>query len=159
MAGLLCPLSGELKLCLIQCGLGRGCTSVPSGVFIHPAVWPQPKWAKNWGGGSAPFLGKGAGSPSNTKSPGPRPTSIPTGILIHPSIWPLQIWAENWGAVPLWMRGSWVPVEHSVAAGPRPTCVPSFVLIHPTVWSQCTTVTDRQDGTGQRYDCDFFCDF
>ena len=24
-------------------------TSVPSGILIHPAVWPQQIWAKNWG--------------------------------------------------------------------------------------------------------------
>ena len=35
-----------------------------------------------------PFLWGGAGSPSNTMSPGPRPTSIPSGILIHPAVWP-----------------------------------------------------------------------
>ena len=35
----------------------------------------------------APFLG-GAGSPSNTMSPGPRPTSMPSGIYIHPTVWP-----------------------------------------------------------------------
>jgi len=29
-----------------------------------------------------------AGSPSNTMSPGPRPTSVPSGILIHPTIRP-----------------------------------------------------------------------
>jgi len=28
------------------------------------------------------------GSPSNTKSPGLRPTSIPSGMLMHPAIWP-----------------------------------------------------------------------
>ena len=40
-------------------------------------------------------------SPSNTKSPGPRPTSIPSGILVHLAIWPQRTWAENWGgAVP-----------------------------------------------------------
>ena len=31
----------------------------------------------------APFWG--AGSPSNTIWPGPRPTSLPSGILIHPT--------------------------------------------------------------------------
>jgi len=30
--------------------------------------------------------------------------------LIHAAIWLQQIWAENWGAVPLWVRGSWVPI-------------------------------------------------
>ena len=31
-------------------------TSVPSGILIHPAVWPQQTWAKNWGG-AVPLLG------------------------------------------------------------------------------------------------------
>jgi len=39
------------------------------------------------GGCCAPFRG-GAGSPSNTMWPGPRPTSVPSGILIHPTVWP-----------------------------------------------------------------------
>jgi len=52
--------------------------------------------------GAVSFLG-GAGSPSNTKSPGPRPTSIPSGILVHPAVWPQRIWAENWGAVPFFV--------------------------------------------------------
>jgi len=38
-------------------------------------------------GGFTP-LGGGAGSPSNTMWPGPRPTSVPDGILIHPTVWP-----------------------------------------------------------------------
>ena len=29
----------------------------------------------------------GPGSPSNTMSPGPRPTSVPSDILIHPTVW------------------------------------------------------------------------
>ena len=36
-------------------------------------------------GGCALISGRAAGSPSNTKSPGPRPTSIPSGILVHPA--------------------------------------------------------------------------
>jgi len=52
------------------------------------------------GGGCAlvPFSSGRTGSPSNTKSPGPRPTSIPSGILVHPAIWPQWTLAENWGA-------------------------------------------------------------
>jgi len=86
-------------------------------------------------------------SPSNAKSPGPRPTSIPSGVLIHAAIWPQQIWAENWGTLPLWGRGelSWVPVYYTMWPWPRPTCMPSFILIHPTVWPQYTNVTDRID--------------
>ena len=42
------------------------------------------------GGCCAPFAGGGvrAGSPSNTMSPGLRPTSVPSGILMHPVVWP-----------------------------------------------------------------------
>jgi len=36
-------------------------TSLPTGILIHPAVWPQQTWAENWGV-CPPFLG-GAGSP------------------------------------------------------------------------------------------------
>jgi len=46
---------------------------------------------KKWGLLSqcfVPFGGGGAGSPSNTLSPGTRPTSVLTGILIHPTVWP-----------------------------------------------------------------------
>jgi len=32
---------GELGHHRTQCGLGRGYTSVLSGILIHPAVWPQ----------------------------------------------------------------------------------------------------------------------
>ena len=48
-------------------------------------------------GGSAPFWGRGAGSPSNTKSAMPRPTFLPSGILIHTAIWLQQLWAPYGG--------------------------------------------------------------
>jgi len=115
--------------------------------LIHPAVWPQWTWAENWGGGSAPFLGRGAGSPSNTKSTGPSPSSISSGILIHAAIWPQQIWAENWGRLhspPPLGRGDGSP-SNTMWPGLRPTCMPCFILIRPTVWPQCTNVTDRTD--------------
>jgi len=35
--------------------------------------------------GAVPRFWGGAGSSSNTKSPGLRPTSVPSGILMHPS--------------------------------------------------------------------------
>ena len=41
-------------------------------------------------GGCASFLGEGAGSPSNTMSPGLRPTSVPSDILIQPAVWSQQ---------------------------------------------------------------------
>ena len=76
---------------------------------MHAAVWPQQKWAENWGG-ALPLFGEGrAGSPSKTKSPGLRPSFIPSGILIHAAIWPQQIWAENWGLCPFGGGGAGSP--------------------------------------------------
>jgi len=37
-------------------------------------------------GGSAPFLGNGAGFPSSTMWPQPRPTSMTSATLIHPAV-------------------------------------------------------------------------
>ena len=138
---------------------------------MHPAVWPQQTWAKNWGGGP--------GSPSNkvawakaylhtkwhlsssscftTMDMGrklgerlcPHVTQcrlrpgLPSGILIHPAIWPQQLWSKNWGALPLWGGGVGSP-SNTMWPRPRPTTIPSFILIHPTVWPQYTNVTDRR---------------
>ena len=91
------------------------------------------------------------GSPSNTKSPGPRPSSIPSD-MIHAAIWPQQIWAENWGLCPFGGGGAGSP-PNTMWPGLRPTCMPSFILIRRTVWPQCTNVTDRTDSqnrTGQQ---------
>jgi len=62
-------------------------------------------------GAAVPPFSRGAESPSNTMLRGPRPTSLPSGILIYPALWPQQIWGRKVqrGAVPLWVRGSWVP--------------------------------------------------
>jgi len=48
----------------------------------------QSKVGRKVGGYCAPFCGGGAGSPSNTMSPGLRAISIPSGILIYPAVWP-----------------------------------------------------------------------
>jgi len=54
---------------------------------------PDSRWATMYigqklGEGLCPFKRGAAGSPSNTKSTGLRPTSIPSGILMHPAVWP-----------------------------------------------------------------------
>jgi len=59
-------------------------------------IWPQQTWAENWRAAVSLSMG-GAGSPSNTTSPGLRPTSVPSGIFIHPAVWPQQTWAGNLG--------------------------------------------------------------
>ena len=66
---------------------GQRPTFVSSAILIHPAVWPQPTWAKNWGA-VPPFGEGGVGSPSNTMWPGPRATCVPSFILIRPTVWP-----------------------------------------------------------------------
>jgi len=96
------------------------------------------------GGALLPFFGEGAGSPSNTKTPGPWPSSVPSGILIHPAILPQQIWADNWGMCPLGGGGAGFR-SNTTWPGLRPTCKPSFILIHSTVWPQYTNVVDRQN--------------
>jgi len=78
-------------------------------------------------GAALPLTVEGAGSPSNTMWPGPRPTPVPSGILLHPTVWPQQSWAENWGCVRslfFWWGGSWDP-SNTMWPGPRPTIVPS----------------------------------
>jgi len=86
----------------------------------------------------------GAGSPSNTKSPGPRPTSIPSDILIHAVIWLQQIWAENWGLWPF--RGGELG-PHLIQCGQGrglPACqVPSW-SVQLFGHSARTSQTDRQ---------------
>jgi len=59
---------------------------------------------RKFGRGVPPVFWEGAESPSNTKSPGLRPTSVPSVILIHPAVWP-QTWVENF-APPLLGRGA-----------------------------------------------------
>jgi len=89
---------------------------------------------RKMGGYCAPFRFGGAGSPSNTMSPGPRPTSIPSSILIHPEE----------AAVPFpWWRAGFS--SNTMLPGPRPTSIPSGILIHPTIWPQYTNVTDNTD--------------
>ena len=95
--------------------------------------------------GLRPLSREGAGSPSITKSPGPRPSSIPSDILIHAAIWPRQIWTENWGGLCPFGGGGAGSPSNTMWRGPRPTYVPSFILIRPIVWPQCTNVTDGQD--------------
>jgi len=69
-------------------------------VWPGPRPTPHTKWQLDPGSCLAtihgpklevlcpPFWGEGVGSPSNTMSPGPRPTSVPGFILIHPTVWP-----------------------------------------------------------------------
>jgi len=138
----------------------QGQRLLSSGILIHRAVWPQQTWGENWEM-AVPLWGElakkwgvlcplfrgtaGTGSPSNTMSPGPRPTSVPSDILIHPAVWPQQTWAENWGrVVPLWRELG----PHTMWPGPRPTAMPSFILnLDPS--NRLATIHQRYRQKGQ----------
>ena len=128
------PLRGQLGPRLIQCGLCRGllpyqvtCSFIQP--FGHNRHGPKIRW-----GGCVLFL-ELAGSPSNTKSPEPRPTSMPTGTLVYTAVRPQRTMAENWaGCAPLG-EGSWVP-SNTMSRRPTPTSVSSGILIHEAVWPQ-----------------------
>jgi len=68
-----------------QCRVGRGLSPIPSGILIHPPVWPQQTGRKIEG--MCPF-GERELDPHLTLWPGPRPTFTPSFILIHPTVWP-----------------------------------------------------------------------
>jgi len=98
-------LSRELEPRLTQWALDRGL--LPDQVAsssIQPFGHNRHRLKIGWGR-CAFFLGV-AGSPSNTKSPGPRPTSTQSGILVDPAVWPQRTLDQNWEDVPLYGRGA-----------------------------------------------------
>jgi len=147
--------SSEITITIINIGrkfrgLGPHLTQSPPGWGLPPCQvpsWSIQPFGHNKHGPKIwllPFLGRGKGSPCNTKSPRrPRPTSISSSILIYVSIWPQWLWAENWGLCPFGKERAGSP-SNTMWPGTRPTCTPSFILIRPTVCPQCTNVTDRE---------------
>jgi len=132
--------------------LGLKPTSVPSGILIHPAIWPHQIWAEYWDRygrklcGPSPFGVGGAATPSNTMSLGLRPTSLPSFISIYPAIWSQQIRAENWwGSVPLLGEAELSPRVTQCGWGQGlPACQVSSWSIQPFGHSTPTSQTDRQ---------------
>jgi len=97
------------------------------------------KHGPNTGGGlrPPPFFGEGeAGSPSNTKSPGPR-LYLHTKWHVSPSSRLAKIeMGRQLGTVPPfegWRAGS---LCNTMSLGPRPTSIPNGILIHPAIWPQ-----------------------
>ena len=121
---------------------GQRPTSVPSGILVHAAVWPQ-YMGQNGGLCPSPL---GAGSASNTTLPGPRPTSIASGILIHPAVWPQQTRAENWSLCPFWWGAAGSP---SITQCGRGRGLPPCQVSSWSIWlfghNTPTLQTDRTD--------------
>jgi len=137
--GGLCPLLGSAGSPSNTMWHGLRPTSIPSGILTYWAIWDE-----KWGAAVPPFWGGGAGSTSNTMSPG---HGLPPYQVASWSIQPFghNTWAKNWeeGCNPLG-EGGWSP-SNTMWPGPRPTSMPRFILIHPTVWPKYTIVTDRTD--------------
>ena len=116
-------------------------TFVPSGILIHPAVWIQQTWAKNWGA-VPPFWGGGVESPSSTMWPGPRPTSILNGILIHNRHGPKIFW----GSAPFWGRELGPHLRQCGQGRGLPACQVSSWSVQPFGHNTSTLQTDRLTG-------------
>ena len=110
-------------------------TSIRSGqVYLFSCLATIDMGQKLGEGGSAFFSGA-RWVPSNTKSPGSRPTTITSGILVHPAVWPQQTVAENWGLCPF-KGGAAESPSNTMSRRPRHTSLPSSTLIHAAVWPQ-----------------------
>jgi len=109
--------------------IGPRPTSIPSGILVYPAIWPQRTWAENWR--AVLLYGRGVGSPSNTMSPSLWRTSVPSRILMHPAVWPQHTGRKLGGAVPLFLGGGAGSPSSTMWPGLRPTSMPSAILIHP----------------------------
>jgi len=102
--GALCPFCGGAGSPSSTCGVDRALlpyqvaysSTQPFGHNIHgPKTGGcapfsggelRPHLGQKLGGRLCRFFLGGAGSPSNTKSPVPRPTSTQSGILVHPAV-------------------------------------------------------------------------
>jgi len=109
-------------------------TSVPSGILIHPTIWPQQTWAKNWVGVGVPYFLGQAGSPSNTVTSAE--SYLHTKWHLSPSshLATTDIGRKLGSCAPLG-EGE-LGLHVTVSRRPRPTSVPSGILIHAAVWQQ-----------------------
>jgi len=78
-------------------------------------------------GDTAPFLGRGAGSPSNTKSPGLRPISIPSGIRLAT----IEI-SQKLGAPLLFLGRAAGSQSSTMWPGPRPMHLHATCHLNPS---------------------------
>jgi len=109
---------------------GLRSTSIPSSILIHPAVWPQQTWAKNWGWRAVPLWG----------DLGPHLTICRLGQGLHRyqvASWSIQPFCHNRHG-PKIGEGRLESPSNTMWPGLRSTSVPSGVVIHPAIWPQQT---------------------
>ena len=121
---------------------GPRATSLPSGILIYPALWPQQTCAEHWG-----LCQLGAGSPSNTRGLGRGLYLRTKWQLFQPDVMATTDMGRKFGAVPIfgWRTGS---RSNTLWPGPRPYPHAKFQL---HLSNRLTTIhqryrqTDRQD--------------
>ena len=112
--------------------------SVPSGILIHQAVWPQQTGWKLGDGAMPPW---GSWVPISQCCLG---RSLPPHQVASRSIQPFghdRHGPKTGGLLCPFLVGGAGSPSNTMWPGLRPTSAPSFILIHPTVWPQYTNVT------------------
>jgi len=108
-------------------------TSIPSGILIHPFVWPQRTWAKNWE--AVPLL-EGELSSHLTQSRPGREAYLRTKWHIDPSSrFSHNRHGPKIGGCAPFLDGELRP-HLTQSPWPRPIAVSSGVLILAAVWPQ-----------------------
>jgi len=135
--GCCAPFRGDL-VHITQCRLGRGlATTVPSGILIHPAVWPQ-HMGRKVGILCAPFRGGGELGPHLTQ--GRLGRGLPPYKVASWSIRLATVqMGRKWGCCAPFLYRARSPSK-TTSPGPRPTSVPSGIMIHPIVSFKLTCV-------------------
>ena len=125
---------------------------LPSGILIHPAVWPQQTWAKIVVLLFRIFLGGGSGSPSNNMA-WVKAYFVTKWHLDPSSRLATTDMGRKLGAVPPFWKGSWVSTKHNVAGAEGYL----HAKFHFDSSKRLTTIhqryrQDRQTDIGQRSD-------
>jgi len=97
------PLLGEAGSPPNTKSTGPRPTSIPSGILLHPAVWPQRTWAENWGLCDKVQLLKPIFEKEWPR--GSNCVSLPNFLAIRPTV--AEIWrffdVSRWRPPPSWI--------------------------------------------------------
>ena len=109
-------------------------TSVPRGILMHPAIWPQQTGAENWG--ALPLFLEGSLVPIYHNVAWAE-AYLRTKWHLDPSshLTTVDMGRKLGGCAPFLGIEIWVPIQHSVA-WPRPISTQGGIVIHPTIWPQ-----------------------